>query len=160
MPTMLEGSYVVPADKETVWAKLNDPAVLKSCISGVQVFDKTSDTEFVVVARVKIGLLKASIRGRIELRDVEAPDGCRILGEGTGGIAGFARGTAAIRLTEAPGGTSVAYAVDAVVGGRLAQIGGRLLDGMAHRLADKFFVAFTIAVVPGPHPDGGHFATS
>lgn len=142
----MEGSYTVPADQATVWASLNDPDVLRCCISGCRTLVKLSDTRFVATASMKVGPLRASVRVTIELRDVDAPNGCRILGEGEGGLAGFARGAADIRLTAVPNGTMVSYAVEANVGGRIAKLGGWLIDGVGKRMAGQFFTAFAAAV--------------
>lgn len=143
---IIEGSFTVPADRQTVWTNLNDPVVLKSCIAGCDTLEKANDTTFVAIARVKIGPLRTSFTGTIELRDVDAPNGCRLLGTGQGGLAGFARGAADVRLTEASGGTTVSYAVEAQVGGKLAHFGGRMIGGIARRVADRFFIAFTAAI--------------
>lgn len=148
MATTMEGSFTVPADQATVWEKLNDPEVLKACISGCQSLEKTSDTSFVAVAKLKIGPVSASFKGKVELLDVDAPNGCRIVGEGEGGIAGFAKGAANVKLATVPEGTTVTYAVEANVGGKIAQLGGRLIDGVAKKMADQFFTAFAAAVAP------------
>ena len=142
MAMTMEGSFTVPADKATVWAKLNDPEVLRSCISGCQTLEKTSDTNFVATARMKIGPVSASFKGKVELQNVDAPNSCRIVGEGEGGIAGFAKGAADVRLAELPDGTTVTYAVEANVGGKIAQLGARLIDGVAKKNADQFFASF------------------
>ena len=153
MAITLEGSYTVPAPKAQVWASLNDPAALKACISGCQSFERTSETTFTATARIKIGPLGATFRCLIELRDVDAPNGCRILATGEGGLAGFAKGTADVRLEDAPSGTLVIYAVEADVGGRIAQFGSRWIGGIGTKVADKFFTAFTaqvLAAAPSP----------
>jgi uncharacterized protein len=150
MATTMEGAFTIPADKAFVWAKLNDPDVLKACISGCQAVEKRTDTDFYAIAKVKIGPLRASVRGRVELRDVDAPHGCRLVGEGEGGLAGFARGAADIRLTSTPDGTTVSYALEAAVGGRLSRLNGRLIDTMAKRLADGFFLNFMAVIAPRP----------
>ena len=143
MATILEGSCTVPADKATVWTRLNDPVVLKRCIGGLHALEKTSPTDFAMVAKVKLGIFTATFAGAITLHDVDAPHGCRLLGEGKGGIAGYARGSADIRLTDVPDGTQVAYAVEAALGGKLAHFGGKLIDGVAQRLIARFFATFT-----------------
>lgn len=142
----IEGSFTVPADKQTVWTNLNDPVVLKACITGCQTLEKRSETTFVATARVKLGPLRTSFTGTIELEDVDAPNGCRIVASGQGGLAGFAKGAAAVRLAEVPEGTTVSYAVEAQLGGRLAHFGVRLIGGVARRVADRFFIAFTAAI--------------
>ena len=146
MAMTMEGAFTVPADKQAVWDALNDPVVLKNCISGIHTLDKTSATNFAATARMKIGPLSASFKGRFRLENVDAPNGCRIVGEGEGGIAGFARGAANVRLADGPEGTTVAYDVEANVGGKLAHVGGRLIDGVAKRIVDQFFMAFAAVV--------------
>ena len=142
MATTLEGTFTVPAAKEVVWAKLNDPEVLKACISGCDTVQKTSDTHFIATAKMKVGPLRTTVRGKLDLYNVDAPNGCRIVGEGEGGLAGFAKGIADIRLSSVPEGTVVTYALEASVGGRLAHLGGRLIGGFAKRMADGFFANF------------------
>lgn len=148
MATTMEGTFIVPAAKEIVWAKLNDPDVLRSCISGCNTLEKTSDTHFVATAKMKVGPLRTTVRGKLDLLDVDAPHGCRIVGEGEGGLAGFAKGIADIRLDSVPGGTLVTYALEAAVGGRLTHLGGRLIGGFAKRMADGFFANFVSVIAP------------
>ena len=150
MAMTMEGAFTVPADTATVWAKLTDPEVLKSCITGCQTLERTSDTTYVATVRMKIGPVSASFKGKVELQDIDAPNGCRIVGEGEGGIAGFAKGAANVRLADVPEGTTVTYTVEANVGGKIAQLGGRLIDGVAKKMADQFFTAFAAAVAPTP----------
>lgn len=153
MAFTMTGEAHLPADKETVWKKLNDPAVLKACIPGCEELEKVSDTEFRAMAKMKIGPVKATFRGRVTLTDLDPPNGYRILGEGEGGVAGFAKGGANVRLTEAEGGgTTLTYDVDAQIGGKLAQLGGRLINGVAKKLGDEFFANFTKAVAGEPVP--------
>jgi uncharacterized protein len=142
----MEGSFELPASKEVVWAKLNDPEVLKACIPGCQSLEKVSDTEFVASAKIKVGPVGATFKGRVNLQDLDPPNGYKLVGEGEGGIAGFAKGAADVRLTDAPGGTTLSYTVDATVGGKIIQLGGRLIDGVAKKMADQFFASFAEAV--------------
>ena len=148
MATTLEGTFTVPAAKEVVWAKLNDPEVLKACISGCDTVQKTSDTHFIATAKMKVGPFRTTVRGKLDLYNVDAPNGCRIVGEGEGGLAGFAKGIADIRLFSVPEGTIVTYALEASVGGRLAHLGGRLIGGFAKRMADGFFANFAATLPP------------
>ena len=148
MSIAMDGRFTVPADKAAVWQKLNDPDVLKACITGCQRMEKTDETSFAATFKVKFGLVSIAIKGRIELRDVDAPNGCLILGAGEGGIAGFAKGTALVRLAEVSDGTLVTYSVEANLGGRLARFGGRIVDGLGKKMADRFFTAFSAAVAP------------
>lgn len=146
MAMTMNGEVLLPADKATVWAKLNDPETLKASIPGCQSLEKTSDTSFAAVAKVKIGPVSATFKGKVNLLDLDPPNGYRIQGEGEGGIAGFAKGGATVKLTDDPAGTKLAYDVEAQIGGRLAQLGGRLINGVAKKLADEFFAKFAEAV--------------
>lgn len=140
----LTGDYRIPAPRAVVWAALNDPEVLKACIPGCEDLNKTSDTEFVAKVVAKIGPVKASFGGKVTLSDIDAPNGYTISGEGQGGAAGFAKGGAKVRLESVDGGaaTILHYTADAQIGGKLAQIGSRLVEGSARKLADEFFAAF------------------
>ena len=150
MAMTMEGAVELPAPKETVWRKLNDPAVLKACIPGCESLEKISDTEFQAVAKVKVGPVSASFKGKVELTNLDPPNGYRIAGMGEGGVAGFANGGANVRLSDNEmGGTTLAYDVEAQIGGKLAQLGGRLVNGVAKNLADKFFDNFSKAVAEG-----------
>ena len=140
----LTGEYRIPAPRETVWAALNNPDVLKACIPGCEELNKTSDTEFVARVVAKIGPVKAGFGGKVTLSDIDPPNGYTITGEGQGGAAGFAKGGAKVRLEAVDGGaaTVLHYTADAQIGGKLAQIGSRLVEGSAKKLADEFFAAF------------------
>jgi carbon monoxide dehydrogenase subunit G len=139
----MKGEQVVPADRQAVWAALNDPAVLAQCIPGCQSLERDGDNRFAAVAEVKIGPIGARFKGNVELSDIDAPNGYTITGSGSGGVAGSARGGARVRLSDAPGGgTVVTYDVDADVGGRMAQLGGPIIDATAKNLAGKFFTKF------------------
>jgi carbon monoxide dehydrogenase subunit G len=141
------GRYVIPASPEAVWAALNDPEILKYCIPGCEEIEKTSPTDFAAVATLKIGPVKARFRGKVALSDLDPPHRCRLSGEGQGGVAGFAKGGAEVVLTpEGDGGTMLTYTAQATVGGKLAQIGQRLVDGAAKQIADDFFGRFSTAL--------------
>ena len=147
MPVNMSGEVILPAGRERVWTMLNDPEVLRACLPGCELFERESDTEFRAVARVKVGPVNARFKGRIRLSDVVPPLSYRISGEGEGGIAGFARGGAAVELEDADGGgTRLVYRVDAMVGGKIAQLGSRLVDSVAKKNADQFFASFAKAV--------------
>jgi carbon monoxide dehydrogenase subunit G len=147
MAVNMSGEVLLPADRARVWAMLNDPEVLKVCVPGCESLEKDSDTEFRVVAKVKVGPVSARFKGKITLSDIDAPNSYRIRGEGEGGVAGFAKGGAAVRLEDADGGgTRLIYDVDAVVGGKLAQLGSRLINSVAKKNADTFFANFAKAV--------------
>ncbi len=146
----MKGEVTLPADRDTVWAKLNDPEVLKSCIAGVQSMERTSDTTFTASLKMKIGPVSATFKGNIELSNLDPPNGYRISGAGEGGIAGFAKGGADVALVAVPEGTLLRYDVQATVGGKIAQMGARLIDGVAKKTADQFFASFAAACVGEP----------
>jgi uncharacterized protein len=142
MAMTMTGEVQLLASREAVWAKLNDPDVLKACIPGCEELNKVSDTEFQAVAITKIGPVKARFRGKVHLTDLNPPNGYKISGEGDGGVAGFAKGGATVALSEKDGGTLLTYNVEAQIGGKLAQLGQRLVNGAAKKLADDFFQKF------------------
>ena len=142
----LTGEYRIPAPREAVWAALNNPEILKACIPGCEELTKTSDTEMKAVAVTKIGPVKARFKGNVHLTDLDPPNGYKISGEGDGGVAGFAKGGATVALTEKDGGTLLTYNVEAQIGGKLAQLGQRLVNGAAKKLADDFFRNFAATV--------------
>ena len=147
MAVTMSGEFVLPADKATVWAKLNDADTLKASIPGCESLEKLSDTEMQAVVKVKIGPVSARFKGKVNLTDIDAPNSYRIAGQGEGGVAGFAKGGANARLTDADGGgTKLGYDVDAQVGGKLAQLGSRLIDSTAKKLAEEFFTNFAGAL--------------
>src|SRR6195256_854750 len=146
MAMVMTGEVQLLASREVVYAKLNDAEVLKACIPGCEELIKSSDTEMTAVAVTKIGPVKARFKGNVHLTDLDPPNGYRISGEGDGGIAGFAEGGATVTLTEKDGGTLLTYNVEAQIGGKLAQLGQRLVNGAAKRTADDFFSKFAAAV--------------
>jgi len=145
------GEYRIPASREKVWEALNDPAVLQQCIPGCETLEKSADNELKATVRMKIGPVSAKFGGKVTLSDMDPPNGYRISGEGQGGAAGFAKGGAVVKLTEADSATVLNYTADAQVGGKIAQIGARLIDGTAKKLADEFFSKFS-EVVGGTAP--------
>ncbi|GGB90833.1 hypothetical protein GCM10011494_06500 [Novosphingobium endophyticum] len=148
----MTGEQVIAAPREKVWEALNDPAVLARCIPGCQSLDKEGDDRFVAVAEIRIGPIGARFRGNVQLSDCDAPNGYTITGSGNGGIAGSARGGAKVRLSDAgPRETRVSYEVEAEVGGRMAQLGGPIIDATAKNLAGTFFSRFG-EVVEGRAP--------
>jgi hypothetical protein len=138
----MTGEVELPASPDTVWAKLNDPEVLRLCIPGCESLEKLSDTEFQAIATNKIGPVKARFKGKVRLSDLDPPKGYKISGEGDGGVAGFAKGGATVALVPKDGGTLLTYTVEAQIGGKLAQLGQRLVNGAAKKLADQFFQKF------------------
>lgn len=158
----MNDSQRIPAPRAVVWAALNDPEVLKACIPGCESLEMTSPTEMTAKVTLKIGPVKATFGGKVTLSDLDPPNGYRITGEGSGGVAGFAKGGALVTLAEdGPDATVLTYAVDAQVGGKLAQLGARLIDSTAKRLAGDFFANFAEAVAPAasaPAEDSGEAA--
>jgi carbon monoxide dehydrogenase subunit G len=144
----MTGEYVLTAEPATVWEKLNDPEALKACIPGCEELETTEDGGFRAVVKVKVGPVKATFKGKVTLSDLDPPHGYTISGEGEGGVAGFAKGGAKVRLLEIPEGTKLTYDVEAQVGGKLAQLGGRLINGVAKKYADDFFANFVQVVSP------------
>ena len=139
----LKGSFDLAAPKQQVWDALNDPEVLKGCIPGCEEIDKTSDTSFSAKVTAKVGPVKAKFSGDVTLSDLDPPNAYKISGEGKGGAAGFAKGGANVALKDYDsGGTTLEYAVTAQVGGKLAQIGSRLIDSTAKKMAREFFETF------------------
>lgn len=148
----MTGEYRIPASREAVWKALNDPEVLKQCIPGCDEIEKKSDTEFAAKVTAKVGPVKAKFGGHVQLTDLDPPNGYTISGEGTGGAAGFAKGGAQVRLADDGGATVLSYTVNATVGGKLAQIGSRLIDSTAKKMANEFFSKFA-EVVGGPEAE-------
>ena len=138
----MTGERRLDAPRQVVWAALNDADVLRRAIPGCDDVTKTSDTEFTGSVTAKVGPVKARFSGKISLSDVDPPNAYTISGEGQGGGAGFAKGGARVELIEDDGGTLLRYTVHASVGGKLAQIGSRLIDGVAKKMADDFFARF------------------
>lgn len=150
MAMTMNGEVKLAAPREEVWRKLNDTEVLKACIPGCESLEKTSDTAFQAVAVAKIGPVKARFKGKVTLSDLDPPNGYRISGEGDGGVAGFAKGGAVVTLSDEGGGTLLRYDVEAQIGGKLAQIGQRLVNGAAKKMADQFFEQFSQTVSRPP----------
>jgi carbon monoxide dehydrogenase subunit G len=142
----LTGETLIPAPRQRVWEALNDPEILRQSITGCESIEKLSDTELTAKVTAKVGPVKATFTGAVTLSDIDPPNGYRISGEGKGGVAGFAKGGANVTLTEAEGGTLLSYSVDAQVGGKLAQIGSRLIDATAKSYAKDFFEKFSALV--------------
>ena len=146
----MTGEFRIPAPRQRVWEGLNDPEILKSRIPGCQTIEKVSDTEFTAKVLAQVGPVKANFAGKVTLADLNPPQSYTIAGEGTGGVAGFAKGSAKVNLDDDGGATVLHYAVQAHVGGKLAQIGSRLIDSVARRMAENFFTRFVAAVAPEP----------
>lgn len=144
----MSGSERIVASKEAVWAALNDPAILQQCIPGCQKLEKASDNEMTATVTLKVGPVKASFNGKVTLSNIDAPNSYRITGEGSGGVAGFAKGGANVRLEQDADITVLHYDVDAQVGGKIAQLGSRLIDSTAKKLAGEFFARFGVCCNP------------
>ena len=151
----MSGSQRIEATRDKVWAGLNDPAVLKECIPGCEAIEMTSPTEMTAKAVLKIGPVKASFAGKVTLSDLDPPNGYTITGEGQGGVAGFAKGSATVRLEADGEATILHYEAKADVGGKIAQMGARLIDGTAKKLAGDFFEKFGKVIAPssGDEPE-------
>ncbi|TFL16694.1 CoxG family protein [Jannaschia formosa] len=145
----LNGTRTIAAPRELVWAKLNDPETLKACIPGCEELTGSPGEGFEATVKQKVGPVKATFKGAVTLEDVNAPESYRIVGEGKGGVAGFAKGAADVTLAEVPEGTELTYAVEAKVGGKLAQLGSRIVGGFAAKMADQFFETFKNQVEDG-----------
>lgn len=147
----LTGEQLIPAPRQAVWDALYDPEMLRQCITGCESVTKTSDTDFEASVQIKVGPVKARFKGKVSLTDLDPPNSCTITGEAQGGVAaGFGKGGAKVQLSDAePGVTRLTYSVNAQVGGKLAQIGARLIDGVAAKMAEEFFTKFN-QLVAGP----------
>jgi len=145
----MSGEYRIPAPRQTVWDALNDPEILKQCIPGCEEMVRNGENGFDAKVLAKVGPVRARFGGTVEFSDIDPPNGYTISGQGQGGAAGFAKGGAKVKLAEDGDGTVLSYTVDASVGGKLAQIGSRLIDATAKKMADDFFSRFA-EMVGGP----------
>jgi carbon monoxide dehydrogenase subunit G len=153
----MNGEYQIAAPRQRVWEALNDPEMLRQCIPGCEEIVKLSDVEWTAKITAKVGPVKAKFGGKVTLSDLDPPNGYTITGEGTGGAAGFAKGGAAVKLVDQADGTLLTYTVKAQVGGKLAQIGSRLIDGASRKMAEEFFGNFA-AKLGAPAPKAGEAA--
>lgn len=139
----LTGEYRIPAPRAKVWDALNDPAILKQCIDGCEELNKEGDNAFTAKVTAKVGPVKAKFAGKVTLENIDPPNGYTIRGEGQGGVAGFAKGSADVKLVDDGAGTVLTYLARAEVGGKLASVGSRLVEGVAKKTADDFFGKFS-----------------
>ena len=145
----MTGEQLIPQSQDVTWKALNDTEVLKACIPGCESIEQTGDNEYQLVMIAKVGPVSAKFKGKMTLSDIVAPTSYRLAFEGQGGVAGFAKGEATVNLTPQEGGTKLAYAANAMIGGKLAQVGSRLIDGVAKKIAGEFFTAFNARVSSG-----------
>ncbi|WP_142846748.1 carbon monoxide dehydrogenase subunit G [Telmatospirillum sp. J64-1] len=138
----MAGEQFIPASPSAVWEALNDPDILRRCIPGCESVERLSEMEFTAKVTAKVGPVRARFSGRVQMEDVVPGVSCRLVGEGMGGAAGFAKGGAAVTLAEQQGGTLLRYEAQGAVGGKLAQVGARLVDTAAKKMANDFFTAF------------------
>ena len=146
MALEMTGEYELPQKCELVWKALNDPAILEKCIPGCETLEKTSDNEFQATVKLKIGPVSARFKGHVTLENIDPPNGYTIMGEGEGGVAGFAKGQASVALAEEGDGCKLTYKAEAATGGKIAQLGQRLIAGSAKKTADSFFENFVEAL--------------
>lgn len=156
----LTGEYAIPAPRQAVWDALNTPATLQASIPGCDNLESTAENEFTAQVTAKVGPVKAKFKGKVTLSDLVPPESYRITGEGQGGAAGFAKGGATITLKQDGDNTILSYEVEATVGGKLAQIGQRLIDSTAKKMADDFFGTFIEQLIGPPEPEPQETAES
>ena len=154
----MTGEQLIRASQADTWAALNDPEMLKACVPGCESIEKNSDTDFTVLMTARVGPVSAKFKGKMTLSNVQPPNSYSISFEGQGGVAGFAKGSADVALSAAGHDTKLAYKVKANVGGKLAQIGSRLVDAAANKVAGEFFTAFNEKVGAAHGHGHGHGA--
>ena len=154
----MTGEQLIPASQRDTWNALNDPEVLKACIPGCEAIERLSDTESQVLMTARIGPVSAKFKGKLTLSDINEPRSYSMSFDGQGGVAGFGKGSAQVQLTPEGDHTKLSYAVKATVGGKLAQIGSRLVDAAAMKIADDFFSNFNekVGALHGAHPVAAH----
>ncbi|MEP9348371.1 carbon monoxide dehydrogenase subunit G [Xanthobacter sp. KR7-225] len=152
----ITGEYRIAAPRDVVWRAVLDPAVLAACIPGCKELERTGEGAYVAKVQLKVGPVSATFAGTVELQDLDPPAACRIVGQGNGGMAGFAKGEAKVSLVEEGAQTVLTYVADAQIGGKLASLGGRLIQATARKLSDQFFSTFAAMVgapALAPPPD-------
>ncbi len=153
----MSGEQLIPASQAATWAALNDPEILKACVPGCESIERTAENEYVVLMTARIGPVSAKFKGKLALSDLDPPNSYSLAFEGQGGVAGFGKGGAKVQLLPEGGNTKLTYQVKANVGGKLAQIGSRLVDAAAKKLSAEFFDAFNAKVASeNPRHDAGH----
>jgi len=146
----LQGERLIAATPDATWAALNDPETLKACIAGCETLERVADDEFLATMAMRIGPVNARFKGRLKLENVVPPVSYTIAFDGQGGVAGFGKGSADVRLAPEATGTRLTYAAKAQVGGKLAQVGSRLIEGAAAKITEDFFAAFEARLAPAP----------
>lgn len=144
----LKGERLIPASVDTTWAALNNPDILKACITGCESLERTGDDAFQALVTVRVGPVSAKFKGNLKMTDVKAPNSYTINFDGQGGVAGFGKGSADVSLAAEGSGTKLSYVARAQVGGKMAQVGSRLIDAAAGKVAEDFFTAFEAALAP------------
>jgi carbon monoxide dehydrogenase subunit G len=155
----MSGERHIAASRKAVWAALNDADILRQCIPGCETLEMQSPTDMTARVKLQVGPVRATFNGKVKLSELDPPNSYRITGEGNGGVAGYAKGGASVLLSDEAGGTRMRYDVKADVGGKLAQLGGRLIDSTAKKLADEFFERFS-TLVGEPAVVGAQAATA
>ncbi len=148
----LQGERLIPASQDKTWAALNDPEILKACITGCESLERSGDDAYAALVAVKVGPVSARFKGHLKLLNVQAPNGYTLHFDGQGGVAGFGKGSADVTLSPEGGQTRLKYAAKAQVGGKLAQVGSRLVDAAAAKVAEDFFKAFEARLAPPAAP--------
>lgn len=148
----MNGEQLIALPQQATWNALNDTAVLMDCIPGCDSMDKQSDNEYLLTMTARVGPVSAKFKGKMTLLEVKAPDSYTLHFEGQGGVAGFAKGEAHVQLTPEGDATRLSYGVKANIGGKLAQVGARLIDGVAKKMAEQFFAAFNKRASGNPAP--------
>ena len=156
----LQGERLIPASVDKTWAALNDPEVLKACIAGCESVERTGDDAFTAVVALKVGPVSARFKGNLQMTNIQAPNGYTINFDGQGGVAGFGKGSADVALTAQGDQTLLKYNARATVGGKMAQIGSRLIDATAGKITEDFFKAFEAHLRPGVPTPGGEIAVA
>lgn len=151
----LTGQQTLSLPIDAVWSALNDPAILQQCIPGCDTFEAAGQDRYNIAMTATVGPIKARFTGKLALSDIQPPHSYRLQFDGSGGAAGSGKGTAHVQLSEDPEGTVLRYTVGATVSGRLAQVGARLIDGVAKKMADQFFARFKAILEPVAEPGAG-----
>lgn len=144
----MTGEQLIPLPRQRVWEALNDPEILKACIPGCESIERVTDLEYKIAMTAAIGPVKAKFAGKLLLSELKPPESYTLAFEGSGGVAGFGKGDAKVQLADEGASTRLAYTAHATVGGKLAQVGSRLIDGVAKKMAEEFFVKFNQTIAP------------